>query len=134
MSYLSLESDPLAGSAFDILIVEDDSVSRRALKSLVSSCGFLTDAVSSAEDALLCVYQNGAPKVALVDLDLPGMSGIDFIRRLKALSPTVFPVLMTAAEFERVARIRRQYPVAYLPKPLDFEQLLSLISQRRVYH
>jgi hypothetical protein len=43
-------------------------------------------------------------------------------------------VLITAAEFDVVARIRRQHPVAYLPKPLDFEQLLSLISERRISH
>ena len=115
----------------DVLIVEDEPVSRRALRALVASRGFLTDAASSGEDALRTVARQGLPKIALVDLDLPGMNGIEFIKRLEALNPGVFPVLITAAAGEIVDDIRRRYPVAYLRKPLDFDRLMVMIDERR---
>lgn len=121
----------LAGPKIDVLIVEDEPVSRRALSVLVAGRGYQTDSVQSGEDGLRRVAQKGLPRIALVDLDLPGMSGIEFIQRLEALSPGVFPVLITAAAGEIVDDIRRRHPVAYLRKPLDFERLMTLINERQ---
>jgi CheY-like chemotaxis protein len=115
----------------DVLIVEDEPVSRKALTALVAARGYHTDAAPSAEDALRKVARDGLPKIALVDLDLPGMSGIEFIQRLEQLGPGVFPVLITAAAGDVVDDIRRRYPVAYLRKPLDFDRLMSMINERQ---
>ncbi len=116
---------------FDVLIVEDEPISRRALCTLMSSRGYQTDSASSAEAALQCVQQHGMPKVALVDFNLPGMSGMEFIKRLEAMNPSVFPILITAAADDVVSRLRRQHPVAYLQKPLNFDLLMSLLSDRK---
>jgi CheY-like chemotaxis protein len=120
----------LAGPKFDVLIVEDEPVSRRALAALVALRGYQTDSASSAEDALKRLSQNGLPRIALVDLDLPGMNGIEFIRRLEVLNPGVFPVLITAASGEVVDNIRRRFPVAYLRKPIDVDRLMNLIGEQ----
>lgn len=112
----------------DVLIVEDEPVSRRALASLIAARGYQTIAAPSAEDALSRMRSAGTPRVALVDLDLPGMSGIDLIRKIVADDPDVFAVLITAAGCEVVDAIRQKEDVNYLPKPLDFDRLLSLLS------
>jgi CheY-like chemotaxis protein len=114
----------------DVLIVEDEPVSRKALAQLMEARGYHTDAVPSAEDALKRMAHQGVPKVALVDLDLPGMSGIELIRRMEALDSEVFPVLITAAAGEVVDNIRRQFHVAYFRKPLDVDRLMRLLSER----
>jgi CheY-like chemotaxis protein len=121
-------------STIDVLIVEDEPVSRKALALLVNARGYRADAVASAEEALERSAKLGVPKVALVDLDLPGMSGIELIERLESLDPTIFPVLITAAPSHMVEQIRQRYPVAYLQKPLDFERLMVLIAEHRVLH
>jgi DNA-binding response OmpR family regulator len=115
----------------DVLIVEDEPTARRALGTLLSACGYTTDAVSSAEDALKHVEEDGKPTVVLVDLDLPGMSGLELIERLKVVSPTTFPVLITAAAREAIDPIRPRSPLAYMQKPVDFQRLLTLINSRR---
>lgn len=120
----------LARPKFDVLIVEDEPVSRRALCALVEARGYHADAAQSGEDALKRMAQNGLPRIALVDLDLPGMNGMEFIRRLEALDPQVFPVLITAAAGDVVDDIRRRFPVAYFRKPLDFDRLMDLIHDR----
>jgi CheY-like chemotaxis protein len=113
---------------FDVLIVEDDPTARRALRALVASCGYRTDAVASAEDALSHIAGGKMPMVALVDLDLPGMSGLELIRRLKTISSSIFPVLITAAAREVVEEAPHALPVVYFQKPVDFDRLMSTLN------
>jgi CheY-like chemotaxis protein len=114
-----------------VLIVEDERIARTALAALLASYGYATEAVASAEEALrLMKARNGsAPKIAVVDLNLPGMSGIDLIRHLEQMNPHVHPVLVTGAGDEVLGTALREHPVTYLRKPVDFNQLLSVINQ-----
>jgi CheY-like chemotaxis protein len=115
-----------------VLIVEDERVARRALSSLLAASGYVTEAAGSAEEALALLNLKGEPpKVILVDLNLPGMNGLDFIRRVGQQNPAVMTVLMTGAGEETLLAALEEYrqPVPYLRKPLDFNRLLSLISE-----
>ena len=113
----------------EVLIVEDEHVARRALGSLLKASGYCTSAAGSAEEALrLLEDQPTPPRVALVDLNLPGMNGIDFIGRLEQLAPSVHAVLMTGAGDEPLAAALRERHVEYVRKPLDFSRLLTLIN------
>lgn len=69
-----------------------------------------------------------APSIAVVDLDLPGMNGLDLISRLKALNPKLHSVLITGADCDRLDSMLKNRPVACLRKPVDFEQLLNLLN------
>ncbi|HZL36354.1 MAG TPA: response regulator [Tepidisphaeraceae bacterium] len=125
----STTSNPHVG----VLIVEDEAVARKALSVLLSSYGFITTACGSAEEALGLIRNKLAPEFALVDLDLPGMNGLDFIGRLRESDRAVFPVLITAADKERVRSLDTT-PVRYLQKPLDFEKLLILLHECQARH
>lgn len=111
-----------------ILIVEDEPLSRRALWSLLSTSGFEAVAVSSAEEAVRLLDNGQVPEVALVDLNLPGMSGMEFIRRLGRSHPGVRPVLVTAASPENLHAARYPDSVEYMRKPINVRHLLSLLS------
>ena len=115
----------------NVLIVEDERVSRRALTALMSAIGYETEAAGSAEEALDAVQSGTHPDIALVDLDLPGMNGLDFIGRLTELDPAVFPVLITAAHGDRLSSLLANRGVAYLRKPLDINRLLSLLGEQK---
>jgi CheY-like chemotaxis protein len=117
-----------------VLIVEDERIARRALSSLLAASGYVTEAAGSAEEALALLNLKGeTPKVILVDLNLPGMNGLDFIRRVGQRNPAVLAVLMTGAGEETLRAALEEYrqPVPCLRKPLDFNRLLSLISEVR---
>jgi DNA-binding NtrC family response regulator len=111
-----------------ILIVEDEHVARRALGALLAASGYRPKAAESAEEALRLLQNQPAPRVALVDLNLPGMSGIDFINRLEQINPSVYAVLMTGAGDETLAAALRERHVPYVRKPLDFSRLLAVID------
>lgn len=110
-----------------VLIVEDERVSRRALALLLNASGYHTVAAGSAEEALNLLASENAPAFALLDVDLPGMSGLELAEQLESSNPGVFTVLITAAEGERIENFMRDHHVAYLRKPLDFDNLLGLL-------
>ena len=68
------------------------------------------------------------PAVALVDLDLPGMSGAELLAHLARQEGSIKTVLVTAASEERISRIIDGQPVSYLRKPIDFNQLLRTLD------
>jgi CheY-like chemotaxis protein len=116
------------GRAVMVLIVEDEKVSRKALAALLAAAGYKPRAVGSAEEALQVIDHEEVPDVALVDLDLPGMSGADFLQKLEEQAPSATAFLITAADGERVSSLTAR-PVTHLRKPIDFNQLLSLLPR-----
>lgn len=114
-----------------VLIVEDDVVSRAALNMLLSASGYKTRAVASAEEALRIAKKEGgegAALVALVDVDLPGMSGLELLERLEHEHIDVPAVLVSATNRENVGRwVERGVP--HVQKPVDFRHLLSVLSE-----
>lgn len=120
-----------------MLIVEDERVARRALATLLAASGFQTAAAESAEEALRLLEDRrdqAERRVALVDLNLPGMNGIDFIAQLERMDPSVYPVLMTAASDEVLDEAVRDRNLVYLRKPLDLGQLLTVITHDEQRH
>jgi DNA-binding NtrC family response regulator len=117
-----------------VLIVEDENVSRLALKRLLDRCGYHAQACGSAEEALNKLDDTDVPDVALVDVDLPGMSGLDLAAQIERTSPQTLTVLITAASGERINSFCRAHPVAYLQKPVNFDHLLSIINDVGVRH
>lgn len=110
-----------------ILIVEDDAVARGAMRSLLAAYGYENVAVESAEEALAVLASGQVPDAAVVDWDLPGMSGLELIEHLGRASPQTSAVLVTGAARERVEDAARRYGVSYMRKPLNFRNLLSLL-------
>jgi DNA-binding NtrC family response regulator len=110
-----------------VLVVEDERISRCALTSLLHASGYQPQPCKSAEEALECVDSGSQAEFALIDLDLPGMSGLDLIEQLEELRPALTAIIMTAADADRVEGFRKQHHVHYLRKPLDFPRVLGLL-------
>jgi CheY-like chemotaxis protein len=121
------------GKQTSVLIVEDDVVSRTALDMLLTASGYQTRAVASAEEALRIAQSEPAPMVAVIDVDLPGMSGLDLLERLERERIAVPAVLVTATTRESIdAWIERGVP--HVRKPVDFRYLLSVLSEQAPSH
>lgn len=81
-------------SAFKLLIVDDDSPFRERLAKALRARGFEVQTAATVPEALQ-VIQNWTPTHALVDLKMPGPSGLDFIRQLRKVSKQVHIVVLT---------------------------------------
>jgi CheY-like chemotaxis protein len=115
----------------DILLVEDEVISRHALVVLLRSQGFGTFATAS--EALRMVNDGAQPVVAVVDLDLPGMNGVDLIGRLARLHPAIPSILITASSYERLSRLLHGANVRYMRKPINFPDLLNLLPPTQLH-
>jgi two-component system response regulator PhoP len=79
-----------------LLVVEDEALLRHHLFTRLSENGHVVDAVRTAEEALYRA-ESFNHDLALVDLGLPGMSGIDLIRELRSQDKNfpIFPAVLT---------------------------------------
>jgi CheY-like chemotaxis protein len=127
----------IAGSHRDkfILVVEDDPELREALLAALSSSGYTAIADPDAPRALARLRTDGArPSLVLLDLNLPGMSGIELMREVRqdeALDGVPFAV-MSAHQRLRLAAEQveaRCAPVAILSKPVALDALLEVVSK-----
>lgn len=109
-----------------VLIVEDDPLARRALKSLFAANGCACVAVDSAEDALQVLGGKDHSGLALIDIDLPGMNGIQLMGRLRELYPKVACTLMSANDYDFSDQTGKSR-VPFLAKPLDLNRLLKFL-------
>ena len=116
-----------------VLIVEDEAISRRALQHLLRLHGYEARAAGSAEEAMQQVLATGKqPEMALVDINLPGIDGVEFVRRLHRMFPTVRCVFMTASDTAREERLRAAGVEPTLRKPFDVPSLLHMMDDERI--
>lgn len=110
-----------------IAIVDDEEPIRRALVRLLRSAGLSGIAYASADEFLSALPQLRCRCVVL-DVHMPGTSGIELQQRLANLWPRL-PVIMVTGQHsaQAEAQVREHQPLAYLHKPLDAEQLLGAI-------
>jgi FixJ family two-component response regulator len=113
-----------------VIVIEDDAASRRSLGRVLRLGGFDAAVFASAEEFLDAPPASfPAPPVGLVlDLQLPGMSGIDLQRRLRAEGSTL-PIIVVTASAQAGAReeVERLGCLAYLSKPCDGDTILSVL-------
>ena len=102
------------------------------MTALLWRCGFQPAPFETAEDALQAVLDGTHPRFALVDLDLPGMNGLDLISRLKSLDPKIFPILITATDQDILSARLQDRSVTYLRKPVNFDTLLTLMAEQQL--
>src|SRR5688500_19953437 len=104
-----------------VLAVEDDAETRAALSAAIELKGFQPLAAESAEEALRLLESSIVePSLALCDLKLPGMSGVDLCAKLKARSPNLPVVLVTGyGSMETAVEAMRLGANDYLAKPLS---------------
>lgn len=109
-----------------ILLVEDDRISRESLAYLLRSLGHEVREVWSAEDGKAAL-RAFVPDVALLDVRLPGLPGDAFALYLRHKVPGA-SIIFISGEYH-LDDIERFGPsVTYLPKPVDFNQLLAAIG------
>lgn len=108
-----------------ILIVDDDDVFRRRLGQAIERRGHRVLEASCADDAMMHVRKVAPPR-AVIDLRMPGASGLDLIRAMRDIEPGVSIVVLTGYGSITTVKQALQLGVRdYLTKPADADQVLS---------
>lgn len=108
-----------------ILVVDDDDAFRARLARALESRGFEVRAASGPRDALELARAD-SPEYALVDLRMPGGSGLELVRDLKAVDPATKIVVLTGyGSIASALDAVRLGATHYLPKPATVDEILA---------
>ncbi len=110
-----------------ILLVEDDRLVLHTLATGLQDAGYHILEADSSETAMKICYDN-RPDLALLDMHLPGMSGIDFAQWLNATLGVPFLFLSAYGDSDTVETAAELGALGYLVKPLDIQQIVPSIK------
>jgi FixJ family two-component response regulator len=121
----------MSEQSFTVFVVDDDESIRRALKRLLRSEGYHVVTFGSAEDLLESHAVRGRGCLVL-DIRLPGMSGLDLQDKLASLGEKQPIIFITAHEnLQWQERAKSAGAIAYLRKPFDQQSLLDAVHLSR---
>ncbi len=113
-----------------ILIVDDDDGLRKSFHKLLTEEGFAVKSAASGESALAMVKEDDLPDLVILDLRLPGISGIEAFRAIHRIEPKLPVIIMTAfGTTETAIEATKLGAFDYILKPFDIPEMLSLIRQ-----
>ncbi|HEX3776864.1 MAG TPA: response regulator [Polyangiaceae bacterium] len=116
-----------ARHAHSVLVVDDDEVFRTRLGRAFAERGFEARTAESADRALALARED-SPEFAVVDLRMPGASGIDVVRELHAIDPGTAVVMLTGyGSIATAVEAIRAGAVHYLSKPADIDDILAAL-------
>jgi len=116
------------GHASVILVVDDDKRMRESVRDLLGAYGFACIEAGDASEALRQLARQ-KPDLVLLDIQMPGMSGIDLLGRIKQEFRHL-PVIMVSADstFENATQALRKGAADFLGKPVKAESLLLSVE------
>jgi DNA-binding NtrC family response regulator len=111
-----------------VLIIDDEEEIRESIEMLLNSEGFSTDNASTGEEGL-GKLEEGHFDVVLLDLMLPGKSGMDIQKDIKRLDPSLPVVILTAiGAIETAVMAIKEGSFDYLTKPWNNEKLIVTVA------
>ncbi len=111
-----------------LLIVEDEETLCESLKRVLSREGYIVDTVNAAESAL-AILQERPYDLIVTDIILPGINGIELIRKIKEDNPEQIVVVMTAyASLETAVEALRAGSYDYIVKPVMHEEIKQIVK------
>jgi len=122
----------------DVLIVDDEKGVRSSLKGIIEDAGFAVETTASGEEALETLQKREFP-VALLDIWLPGMDGLETLARIREIAPETVVIMISGhGSIETAVRATRLGAFDFIEKPLSLEKTLlavgNALQQYRLQH
>ena len=111
-----------------VLVVEDEAALRETLRTRLADAGFAVDLAADGNEGLFAGSEYPLD-VAIIDLGLPGLAGLEVIRRLRAARKT-YPILILTARDNWQDKVEGLQAGAddYVAKPFHFEEVLARVQ------
>jgi two-component system response regulator AtoC len=114
---------------YSLLVVDDEALTLRTISRALRDEGYEVFLANSGEEALQ-VYSEEKPDLALVDIVLPGIDGIEVLRQLKKQNPAAIVLMMSAYhQVERAVEAMKHGAYDYLTKPFHLADLANTMRR-----
>ncbi len=112
-----------------ILVVDDEQLIRWSLEQNLTKQGYDVITAASGEDALRLVQQE-APDLILLDIQLPGMNGLEVLEKVKQIDEEIIVIMITAlGVLETAVKAMRLGAHDYINKPFNLDELAIVIKK-----
>ena len=112
-----------------VLVIDDDQASARMLQLHLRSQGFDTSVAHDAEEGL-AQARLAAPELVILDIRMPGRSGLELLPDLKALQPAPHIIMITAFhDMQTTIEAMQQGAEDYIHKPVDIDELDAAVER-----
>jgi two-component system KDP operon response regulator KdpE len=110
---------------FRVLVVDDEAALRKVIRASLAASGFAVEEASTGQDALN-VMQNRPFDLVLLDVNMPGMTGVEACREIREMAPRTGIVMVTVRDAEE-DKVRALEAGAddYVTKPFQFRELVA---------
>lgn len=118
----------MPGDVLSVLVVDDDETMREVLTVRLEDWGYEVSAAADASEARAAIEEH-QPTIVLTDIVLPGMSGLDLLRHLKADDPERPVILMTGhGTVDLAVEAMKQGAEDFLTKPIETDKLQAALK------
>jgi two-component system nitrogen regulation response regulator GlnG len=113
-----------------VWIIDDDRSIRWVLEKALGRESISAKCFGSADEALAALDDGQTPQVLISDIRMPGSSGLDLLRHVKAKHPELPVIIMTAySDLDSAVAAFQGGAFEYLPKPFDVDQAVDLVRR-----
>ncbi|HVW89557.1 MAG TPA: response regulator [Gaiellaceae bacterium] len=116
--------------AITVLVADDAAIVRKLVAEMLADAGFLVVAEASDGNEAVALYAEHRPDVAILDVNMPGIDGIQAATEIKRAYPTAKLVIATVYVTEKkLQRMTKLGAVDVLQKPFDAAQLAETVAR-----
>jgi len=113
-----------------VFVVDDDASVRRGLSRLLRSAGYEVEGFATAAAFLASERLQQSPACLVLDVSMPGLTGMDLQERLQALKSSLAIIFITGhGDIPMSVQAMKKGAVDFLPKPFDDTQLLEAVAR-----
>ena len=113
-----------------LLIVDDEQDVRETLSEALELSGYQSSSVSNGEEALKALMRPEKPSLILLDLMMPVMDGLEFMKAKELIPELVdIPVIIISADLRAESKIAGFKVAGYIRKPISLDNLLKTVAR-----
>ncbi len=114
---------------YSVLVVDDEELTLRTISRGLRAEGYEVFTAGSGEDALR-VFEEQSPELILLDIVLPGIDGVEVLRRMKSANPASIVLMMSAYHMvDRAVEAMKAGAYDYLVKPFHLADLMTTLQR-----
>lgn len=117
------------GQGYRVLVIDDDPAIVQLLSSYfeIDKEGYLVDTATSGEKGLASLRAH-RPDVVLLDINMPGMNGLEVLKRIRSIDAGIPVIMVSAAPYQATTAALEGGAFAHVPKPFDFRDIDHLVT------
>ncbi|MGD0646304.1 MAG: response regulator [Candidatus Bathyarchaeia archaeon] len=113
----------------NVLVIDDDEETRKLFSTVLTDAGYLVEAVENGKQAIK-ICKQGPFDIALIDIELPDITGTELLKTLRQLQPKMVKIIITGhPSIENAVKSVNEKADGYLLKPVNMAEMLEMIKK-----